>query len=424
MKVSPVNAFLPAKEIQDTERFAGRQTQLITLSRALESDGVHIVIYGNRGVGKSSIARQLERLSTNDSAVVDRLTAKPGREFDFLPIYFSCDDTVSSIHKLLVRLLSDDNALSPWVPFKVTEVKHGAEAGAALRVKVITLSGKKSESITQSAQEVESDVVSVFVNSLRSVCESKVAKDGVLLIIDEFDRIKDRSGLASLMKALSSVSVKFAIVGVSTTIQDLITEHESIARAISDGSVHVPPMSWQESNEIFNKVEHLLDMVYSFDMQAREWIIKISRGLPFYVHLVGKHALLRTVDAQRHLVTLADAQDALAEIALKESAPVQETAYKKAIGHSYIREHIIKAFAAIEEDEIHTTELYQRIARDLALDVNAVSVYVGHLASDKYGAVLEKTRDRYYRFTDSLFKAYAAARPWQFKKGDIENDDG
>ena len=50
-----------------------------------------------------------------------------------------------------------------------------------------------------------------------------------------------------------------------------------------------------------------------------------------------------------------------------------------------------------------------------------MSVYVGQLASDKYGHVIEKTRERYYRFRDSLFKAYAAARPFQLTPADLED---
>ena len=59
-----------------------------------------------------------------------------------------------------------------------------------------------------------------------------------------------------------------------------------------------------------------------------------------------------------------------------------------------------------------------------ALNRSTVSVYVGHLGSDKYGSVLKKTRERYYQFADSVFKAYAAARPFELKPGDQEDAVG
>jgi len=420
--ISAVNVFTPATEVQDLERFAGREEELQTLGRALESEGVQIAIYGNRGIGKSSLARLLERMASGDVQVLDRLRARPGVDFDFLTVFFRCDDSVTTIPRLLLRLLSDEDALAPWVPFRVVKREGGDETSGKLDVKVISLGGSTKSSITEAAQEMETDVVSVFNNALRTIRESGAAKSGVLLIIDEVDRIKDRTGLASLLKTLGPQGVTFALVGVATTIQELITEHESVARQLTDGAVLVPPMSEKEMNEIIDRAEALLEHRYRFDPEARAWIARIARGHPFYVHLVGKHSLLKTIDLRQTVVTKQIAEQALREIALKGSAPVQEASYKTAIGHSHTREYVLKAFAEVADDEIHTTELYAGIAKSLGTDVNAISVYVGHLASDKFGAVLARSRERYYRFRDSLFKAYAAARPYQLKPGDDQDD--
>lgn len=421
-EVTPHNAFTPAKEVQDIDRFAGRERELAAISNALQSDGAQLVLYGQRGIGKSSLARVLVQLATGDMEVITRLPSKPFSEFDYLPIYFACDDSVTSIERLLVRLLTDEGALAPWVPFKVVERKTDGEAGGKVSIKIVELSGKASESLTERATEVASDVVATFTNACRAVVNSEVAKNGLLLVIDEFDRIKDRSGIASLLKTLGPERVTFGLVGVATTIQDLIAEHESVARQLADGAVHVEPMSQGELHEIIGRAMGALSGKYNFDKGAADWIVSIARGHPFYVHLVGKHALLRAISEGANTVTEQTARDALAEIALKGSAPIQEALYKTAIGHSYIREFVLKRFAAQAQDEIHTTELYAGIAKDLAIDPGAVSVYVGHLASEKYGAVLTKSRDRYYRFGDSLFKAYAAARPFERKPGDREED--
>jgi hypothetical protein len=125
--------------------------------------------------------------------------------------------------------------------------------------------------------------------------------------------------------------------------------------------------------------------------------------------------VLEAIDRGDAAISEEAAHEALRQIALKGSAPVQESTYKTAIGNSYTREFILKKFAENEDDEIHTTDLYSSVAKALRIEPNAVSVYVGHLSSDNYGRVLEKTRERYYRFRDSLSKAYAAARPWQLE---------
>jgi Cdc6-like AAA superfamily ATPase len=421
-EITPHNAFTPAKEVRDIDRFAGRGRELTALSNALQSDGAQLVLYGQRGIGKSSLSRVLVQLASSDKEVLERLPTKPFSDFDYVPIYFACDDSVSSVDKLLVRLLTDEAGLAPWVPFKVVERKTGDEGGGKFSIKILELSGKLSESITERATEVDADIVATFTNACRAVVKSGVAKNGLLIVIDEFDRIKDRSGIASLLKTLGPEGVTFALVGVATTIQDLIAEHESVSRQLADGAVHVEPMTDSELHEIISRAMAALDNKYSFENSAANWIVSIARGHPFYVHLVGKHALLRAIAAGSTCVSEQTARDALAEIALKGSAPIQETLYKTAIGHSYLREFVLKQFANQTQDEIHTTELYAGIARELRIDAGAVSVYVGHLASEKYGAVLAKTRDRYYRFGDSLFKAYAAARPYERRPGDKEDD--
>lgn len=422
IEITPHNAFTPAKEVQDIDRFAGRVQALDALAAALQADGAQIVLYGQRGIGKSSLSRILTQIATSDEAAISRLETPPHKKFDYLPIYITCDDSVVDIERLCLRLLTDEQALAPWIPFKVIERKSSGEGGGKLGIKIIELSGKLSESLTERQSEVESDVTSIFINACRKLVTSGIATDGILIVVDEFDRILNKNGIASILKALGPEKVTFALVGVAADVRELIADHESVARQISDGTILVPPMNESELAEIISRAMTSLNNKYSFDNDATKWITDISRGHPFYVHLVSKHALLRAISQKSSVVTENIAREALADIAFKGSAPIQETAYKKAVGHSYIREYILKKFASISAEEVYTTDLYADIAKALGIDPSAISVYVGQLASDKYGAVLERTRDRYYQFKDSLFKAYAAARPYERKASDKEDD--
>jgi len=421
VKITPHNAFTPAKEVQDIDRFAGRSELLDGLSNALQSDGAQIVLYGQRGIGKSSLSRVLSQMATNAGEAIARLSEPPHDDFDYLPIYVTCDDSVSDVDKLCLRLLTDESALAPWMPFRVTEKTSKTGAGGKLNVKILELTGSADDSITERAAEVESDARSTFVSACKTVVASEVAKDGLLIVIDEFDRIEDKSGIASLLKALGPESVTFALVGVAETLNELISDHESVARQLADGAIRVTPMHRQELAEIISRAMEALENRYQFDDEAVSWVTAVARGHPFYVHLIGKHALLRAISQKRSVVTANDAKEALSDIAFKGSAPVQEATYKKAVGHSYIRETILKRFAERDEQEIYTTDVYGDLAKELGVDPGAISVYVGQLASEKYGPVIAKTRERYYQFNDSLFKAYAAARPYERKQGDVED---
>lgn len=421
--VTPHNAFTPAKEVQDIDRFAGRRELLDALSNALQSEGAQIVLYGQRGIGKSSLARVLAQLATSDKTALERLKEKPHRKFDYVPIVLVCDDSVASIDKLCLRLLTEEDGLAPWLPFKVTERTSSNEGSGKISIKVLELGGKAAQSITERATEIETDVRATLINACKALVRSGVARDGPLIIIDEFDRIADKSGIASILKALGPEGVTFALVGVAEDINELIADHESVARQLSDGAIKVNPMHRSELKEIIVRAMSALDDKYVFSETAADWIVTVAKGHPFFVHLIGKHSLLRCIGQGRKEVSLEDAREALADIALKGSAPSQEATYKKAVGHSYPRERILKGFAGRDEEEIYTTELYSELARELRVDTNSISVYVGQLAGDKYGPVLRKTRDRYYQFTDSVFKAYAAARPYERKTSDRDDSD-
>jgi len=97
------------------------------------------------------------------------------------------------------------------------------------------------------------------------------------------------------------------------------------------------------------------------------------------------------------------------------TAALLEDRYKKAVASSPAREIVLRAFAQCRrsDGEIWTTDAY-KIALDVGVE-NA-SQYVGHLVTRDYGEEIEKVRERYYRFRDSLFYAYVSARPRIFQE--------
>jgi len=56
LEVQAAKAFQPRAPITTKELFAGRWDQITTLADAVSQPGLHVVIYGERGVGKTSLA--------------------------------------------------------------------------------------------------------------------------------------------------------------------------------------------------------------------------------------------------------------------------------------------------------------------------------------------------------------------------------
>ncbi len=63
------SAFSPAQEILDPELFVGRKEQIRNGMLCLNNPGSFMSIYGLRGVGKSSIAHQIELIAQGEQTL-------------------------------------------------------------------------------------------------------------------------------------------------------------------------------------------------------------------------------------------------------------------------------------------------------------------------------------------------------------------
>lgn len=410
------NAFQPAKEVNSTTRFAGRKTAVSEAYYGLIASGSHIAIVGNRGIGKTSLSRQVINIATGDNDLLDKLRLPHDRKLDFLTIYFACGQNIQTTTDLLERLLTSTNCLADWIydiP-KASKIVRGytPKFGVNLLGAEVGIGGeKKTETNTESA--ITSHTIdTVFTNAVAAIIEQKYAPDGILIVIDEFDQIADPSGFASFLKALSTnvPQVKFCLVGVAQDIQHLMKEHQSSDRLFAGSIIALPSMNPDELKEIMYIAESAVNDHIKFDPIAADRLASLAQGHPYMVHLIGKYAFRLAFESGKQIIYPADVDTTVQSIAERGADPVLEGRYKKAVASSEQREIVLKALAETqaEDGEIWTTNAYK-----LALDqgVDNASQYVGHLASEEYGNELEKLRDRYYRFHDSLFAAYVRARP-------------
>jgi hypothetical protein len=252
----------------------------------------------------------------------------------------------------------------------------------------------------------------VFTNIVNDIVSEHLSSDGILIVVDEFDQIRDPSGFASFLKALATNApkVKFCIVGVAADMQGLMKEHESADRLFAGSIINLTPMNEGELDEIISIGEQQIHNYITFTRDARDRLIGLAQGHPYMVHLVGKYALRRAFLDDRKAIGATHIDDTLKSIAESASDPVLEHRYRRAVGASQQREVVLKALAETQDSqsEILTTTAYK-----LALDrgVDNASQYVGQLVTDEYGAEITRLREEYYRFTDSLFCAYVKAHP-------------
>lgn len=247
----------------------------------------------------------------------------------------------------------------------------------------------------------------------------------ILLVIDELDRLADKSGLASAIRALTSDRVKFLLVGIAHDWADLLDDHASLARQLRP--VRVPRMRRPELVEIIDLAKAALDEAdarFRFNDDARERIVKIAGGYPWFVHVLGQGALILTAENGHSVVDGAAVAAVLREFVNNAYAEQFHQAYAKAVGRSPQREILLRSLASSSEHEIATTAAYAQARR---LGVSDPAEYRSQLASDRYGAPLTSRREEaadHVRFRDAMFKIYVSLVPPLFPDAATASNDG
>lgn len=172
------NAFQPAKEVSNATRFAGRKEAISDAYYGLIASGSHIAIVGNRGIGKTSLSRQVINMASGDNDLLKKLGISHDEQLDFLPIYFACGNGINNTTNLLERLLTSTGCLADWIydiP-KASKIVNGYNPKFGVKmlgVEVGIGAEKKTETSTESALSSHA-IDTVFMNAVAAIAEQKI----------------------------------------------------------------------------------------------------------------------------------------------------------------------------------------------------------------------------------------------------------
>lgn len=285
--------FTPAAPISEDDLFAGRMQQLRKVIDIIIQPGQHAVVFGERGVGKTSLANVL----ASRLRFPDQKTIAP-------KINCEAADTFSTLWKKVFSQL-DLITKTRQIGFQYTIFEETKKAADVI------------------GDDIDPDGVRRLLTLL--------GDSGILLVIfDEFDRLENQEAkrsLADTIKALSDNAVKATIllVGVAESVNSLMSEHQSIERALIQ--IQMPRMSPAELGEILENGATKLQM--SIDAQAKHQIVRLSRGLPHYTHSLGLHAARAAIGRDQDVIASEDVDQAV-ETALSEINLSLRTAYDMA----------------------------------------------------------------------------------------------
>jgi hypothetical protein len=352
--------FTPAKPVSKADLFAGRDEQIGICVSAIFQGGLHIVVYGERGVGKTSLANVLPEI------------IRDARHPDLDAVRIDCSKA-TDYDGLWMQACKELGA--PWPNHEVVE----------------------PESIRYHLQGVGKQVLIVF---------------------DELDRFGGQedatAAFADTIKTLSDhdVNATVMLVGVADSVEHLIGHHASIVRCMKQ--VEMPRMQPHELRTILNKGLAFAQMTAEDDVLHA--IVRMSEGLPHFVHVLGLEAGTAAAEDDRDHVGEADLLKGVGR-AIKGHSIMSH--YKKATdspqpGHLY--EKVLFACALAEKNEFgefRAADVAKPLAVIMGKDRVGFPTFVKHLtdlSGPGRGQALIKLGTQHnhrYRFQDPFLQPFA-----------------
>jgi hypothetical protein len=361
--------FTPSAPISNIDLFAGRTEQIDRVFGAVFSPGQHAVIYGERGVGKSSLA----------TIIYDYVIL--AGEHNFIPAKVGCSRGISFV-EIWKEILSQ------------MPVNRGEET--------VDLSELLPENPTSEG-----------IRGLLTQLDNPA-----IVVIDEFDRV-DQDVATQMSDAIKTISdralpVTLVIVGVANSLNDLIEEHESVVRNLVQ--VEMQRMSLAELLETIDKGLAKADLRMPGLIKNR--IATLSQGLPHNTHLLSKQAALSAVRDNRTEIDEDDYREAVRDAVIDKAESlgrVYKTATYSPKENIFAQVLLACALAANKQGVFSAKDVRIPLSSIGKQDYE-IQAYIRHLdkfSSSTRGPVLHKggvKRRFQYSFVEPLMQPYVILR--------------
>jgi Cdc6-like AAA superfamily ATPase len=374
LKFEAGHLFTPSTPIGVAQFFSGRKKEVGQLVEAIAERGRHAIVYGERGVGKTSL-----------SQVVPLMLPKGVRQVHHIRKAADPLDNFSSIWRKIFR-----------------DIRSASE-----------IDGRQSAANIADHYADRDITPDDVVRQLSGFNQNDVP----IIVIDEFNEITDEATsqlIANTIKGLSDdgVNATVIVVGMADNVTQLIAGHKSISRCCEE--VLMPRMDQDELRDVIESRVARLGMQIEGNVKWK--IINLSKGLPTFVHSLGKFSCYAAIDRRRLTIVENDADRAIDTI-LESSQQSLKQAFERALRSNQptakFRE-VLTACALAKADE--SGFFTQTAVRGPLGQMLGRNIEIGHLRpqlheliEDKRGKVIQRIgeeRAYRYRFSDPAMQPY------------------
>lgn len=245
-----VRLFGANQPVDNPRDLFGRDAELTALRESVLESGMHAVIHGPRGSGKTSLVRVFGDMADARGATI---------------IYLSCAGTGDFGQVILPYL----HELGP-APF-----------------------GLRADEYNRAIDLLSAAPTPRAVAALLA----RANRDDVVFILDEFDRLEDaetKAQLALLLKLLSDMRsrVRLLFVGISGDVSELIDVHASVRRHLT--AVGLKPIADAEVKNFIRLTSNAIGLTIAPGaLEALRWA---ACGSPYHMRLFSLQACLVAID--------------------------------------------------------------------------------------------------------------------------------
>ncbi|MDP2714568.1 hypothetical protein [Rheinheimera sp.] len=376
--------FTPFSPVNQKELLSGRNVEISSILASINTPGQHALIYGARGIGKSSLANIISKIAADS--------------FNYTVYIKKCCSN-DSFTSLISEILESHGYDSRCVE---STNEHTEGGGANLSVPFV---GAKIESHRKKSEKFS------FKSQYSSPSwGANVLKDSrTLLVVDEVDVLvsnEDKLKLAEFIKHLSDYesTFKVLIVGISDTGRDLVNNHKSIERCLNE--ISLQPIGITELRNIIKNGESKTTL--RFDDNVIDDISDISGGYPHFVHLIALKCAEEAVLEKRNEISQDNLTSAL-KLAAQFSEGNLRRSYEDAIKkQTETSQKVLLAAALCHPRGFLISELLEMKNQAVDPDIGdgAVKSCLSRWVKNNELSIITRIERGHYRFNDPRLISY------------------